>query len=121
MGARPRPGQHGGIEQSACSMSAQEFEDFYRRVFLPLARRVRWRYRLSREDAWDIVQDAFLIALAKIDTAKNPKAWMVQVVDHLALNHQRKTLRRVQLTSTWLAPGECDRPSGGVPPGDLED
>lgn len=104
MGARPRRGHRGGIEQTSCSMSAQEFETFYRRVFLPLARRVRWRYHLSREDASDIVQDAFLIALSKIDSAKNPKAWMIQVVDHLARNHQRKSLRRVQLTSTWLHP-----------------
>jgi DNA-directed RNA polymerase specialized sigma24 family protein len=109
MVVRPRRGQQGGIEQAACSMSAQELEAFYRRVFLPLARRVRWRYRLSREDAWDIVQDAFLIALAKIDSARNPKAWMIQVVDHLALNHQRKSLRRVQLTATWLSPPDMER------------
>jgi DNA-directed RNA polymerase specialized sigma24 family protein len=108
MGARPRRGQRGGIEQNACSMSAQEFEEFYRRVFLPLARRVRWRYRLSREDAWDIVQDAFLIALAKIDSARNPKAWMIQVVDHLALNYQWKTLRRTQLAAAWLDPNDSD-------------
>src|SRR5689334_21089273 len=111
MMARPRRGQRGGIEQSTCSMSAHEFEDFYARIFLPLARRVRWRYRLSREDAWDIVQDAFLIALAKIDSARNPKAWMIQVVDHLALNHQRKTQRRVQLTAAWL--GRADGESAG--------
>jgi DNA-directed RNA polymerase specialized sigma24 family protein len=119
MVARPRRGQRDGIEQNACSMSAQEFDDFYRRVFLPLARRVRWRYRLSREDSLDIVQDAFLIALAKIDSTRNPKAWMIQVVDHLALNHQRKSLRRVQLTSTWLQPTE--REVGGDTATELED
>jgi DNA-directed RNA polymerase specialized sigma24 family protein len=120
MVARPRRGQRGGIEQDACSMSAQELDDFYRRVFLPLARRVRWRYRLSREDAWDIVQDAFLVALAKIDSAKNPKAWMIQVVDHLALNYQRKSLRRVQLTAAWLQQPERDMGSSDEG-ADLED
>ena len=102
MVAKPRPGQRSSIEQTNCSMSALEFEAFYQRVFLPLVRRLRWRYHLSREDSWDIVQDAFLIALAKIDSARNPKAWMIQVVDHLAVNHQRKSQRRGQLTATWL-------------------
>ena len=113
MVAKPRPGRESSIEQNNCSMSALEFESFYRRVFLPLVRRVRWRYHLSREDSWDIVQDAFLIALAKIDSARNPKAWMIQVVDHLALNYQRKTHRRGQLTATWLPrSGDESRPSG---------
>jgi len=105
MVARPRRGQRGGIEQTACSMSAQELDDFYRRVFLPLARRVRWRHRLSRDDAWDIVQDAFLIAIQRIDSTRNPTAWMIQVVDHLALNHNRKVSRRTKLQARWNGTG----------------
>jgi DNA-directed RNA polymerase specialized sigma24 family protein len=57
---------------------------------------------LSKEDASDVVQDAFVLALEKLDSAKNPKAWLVQVVDHLALNLNRKVLRRTQLTSRWV-------------------
>jgi len=82
-------------------MSAAELDDFYRKVTLPLLRRARWRHGLSREDAWDIVQDAFLIAIERIDSAKNPTAWIIQVVDHLALNHNRKVVRRSRLQAHW--------------------
>jgi DNA-directed RNA polymerase specialized sigma24 family protein len=79
-----------------------ELAAFYGEVFLPLVRRATWRHGLSKEDARDIVQDAFLIAIEKIDAAKNPKAWLIQVVDHLAVNYQRKQLRRVQLAARWI-------------------
>jgi DNA-directed RNA polymerase specialized sigma24 family protein len=85
-----------------------ELAAFYAEVFLPLVRRVTWRHGLSKEDARDIVQDAFLIAIEKIDAAKNPKAWLIQVVDHLALNHQRKQFRRVQLAARWIGTHEVE-------------
>jgi DNA-directed RNA polymerase specialized sigma24 family protein len=85
-------------------MSSAELDDFYRKVTLPLLRRARWRHGLSRDDAWDIVQDAFLIAIERIDSAKNPTAWIIQVVDHLALNHNRKLLRRIRLQARWSVP-----------------
>ena len=56
---------------------------------------------MEKEDAADIVQDAFLLALGKLDAGGNPKAWLVQVVDHLALNLQRKASRRIQLSLRW--------------------
>ena len=83
-------------------MSEPEIEAFYRSVFLPLVRRATWKHGLSPEDASDIVQDAFLLALGKIDGSGNPKSWLVQVVDHLAMNHRRKVARRAQLASKWL-------------------
>jgi len=82
-------------------MSDLELEAFYREVFLPLVRRATWKHRIPKEDAADIVQDAFLLALGKLDSAGNPKAWLVQVVDHLALNLQRKVSRRTQLRLRW--------------------
>lgn len=82
-------------------MQDADLSAFYQEVFLPLVRRATWRYGLTKDDARDVVQDAFLIAIEKIDAAKNPKAWLIQVVDHLALNHQRKLLRRVQLAAKW--------------------
>jgi DNA-directed RNA polymerase specialized sigma24 family protein len=78
-----------------------ELAAFYEEVFMPLVRRATWRHRLSKEDARDVVQDAFLIAIEKIDATGNPKAWLIQVVDHLALNHQRKQIRRSKLLSKW--------------------
>lgn len=81
-----------------------EFEQFYRKFFLPLVRRAAWKYGLSKEDARDVVQEAFILALAKLDPRRNPKAWLIQVVDHLSLNFQRKAVRRARLVSRWSNP-----------------
>jgi DNA-directed RNA polymerase specialized sigma24 family protein len=79
------------------------FDEFYRCYFLPLVRRATWKYHLEKEDARDVVQEAFLVALAKLDPKRNPKAWLIQVVDHLSANFQRKTLRRAKLACKWSA------------------
>lgn len=78
-----------------------QFDDFYRKFFLPLVRRATWKHRLEKEDARDVVQEAFLVALLKMDPARNPKAWLIQVVDHLSVNFQRKVARRAKLVSKW--------------------
>ncbi|HEY2798096.1 MAG TPA: sigma-70 family RNA polymerase sigma factor [Thermoanaerobaculia bacterium] len=104
VGARPR-----------IPMSEPEIEAFYRSVFLPLVRRATWKHCLSPEDASDIVQDAFLLALGKIDRSGHPKSWLVQVVDHLAMNHRRKVARRAQLASRWIEP-EMESHSGRTEP-----
>ena len=77
------------------------FDEFYRRYFLPLVRRATWKHRLEKEDARDVVQEAFLVALIKLDPKRNPKAWLIQVVDHLSVNFQRKVIRRARLVSRW--------------------
>jgi DNA-directed RNA polymerase specialized sigma24 family protein len=77
------------------------FDEFYRRYFLPLVRRATWKHRLEKEDARDVVQEAFLVALIKLDPQRNPKAWLIQVVDHLSVNFQRKVIRRAKLVSRW--------------------
>jgi DNA-directed RNA polymerase specialized sigma24 family protein len=77
------------------------FDEFYRRYFLPLVRRATWKHRLEKEDARDVVQEAFLVALIKLDPQRNPKAWLIQVVDHLSVNFQRKAIRRAKLVSRW--------------------
>jgi DNA-directed RNA polymerase specialized sigma24 family protein len=78
-----------------------QFDGLYRRYFLPLVRRATWKYHLEKEDARDVVQEAFVVALAKLDPKKNPKAWLIQVVDHLSSNFQRKVARRAKLVSRW--------------------
>jgi DNA-directed RNA polymerase specialized sigma24 family protein len=60
---------------------------------------------MSMEDAGDVVQDAFILALGKLDVSKNPKAWLYQVVDHLAMNWQRKVHRRAGLLAKWDSAG----------------
>jgi RNA polymerase sigma factor (sigma-70 family) len=77
------------------------FDEFYRKYFLPLVRRSAWKHGLDKEDARDVVQEAFIVALAKLDPERNPKAWLIQVVDHMSLNFQRKVVRRAKLTSKW--------------------
>ena len=103
MGSRTKSGCSPGTAKAPArtSMPDAELSAFYDEVFLPLVRRATWRHRLSKEDARDVVQDAFLLAIEKIDAAGNPKAWLIQVVDHLALNHQRKQVRRAKLLSKW--------------------
>jgi DNA-directed RNA polymerase specialized sigma24 family protein len=78
-----------------------ELADFYRDFFLPLVRHVIRRFGLPREDAIDVVQDSFVIAIDKIDSSRNPRAWMYQVVDRVALNYRRKIQRRAQLLVQW--------------------
>ena len=85
----------------AVLLSDREFEDWYRSLFAPLVSRVAWRFGLSREDARDIVQDAFTLALIKLDPSGNPKAWLIGVVDYLAINYRRKMKRRADLLSRW--------------------
>jgi DNA-directed RNA polymerase specialized sigma24 family protein len=94
-----------GVATARRPMPEPDLAAFYDEVFLPLVRRATWRYGLTKEDAKDVVQDAFLLAIEKIDSARNPKAWLIQVVDHLALNHQRKLQRRARLLARWEARG----------------
>lgn len=91
-----------GGDPSARSLpSPERLDEFYRQYFLPLVRRATWKHRLEREDARDVVQEAFLVALVKLDPTRNPKAWLIQVVDHLSVNFQRKVIRRANLVTKW--------------------
>lgn len=89
------------VRTSPLLSDPSQFDDFYRRYFLPLVRRATWKHRLEKEDARDVVQEAFMVALIKLDPARNPKAWLIQVVDHLSVNFQRKLVRRAKLVSKW--------------------
>jgi DNA-directed RNA polymerase specialized sigma24 family protein len=86
-------------------------DELYRAFFVRLVRRASWRYGLSKEDAREVVHDAFLLALVKLNTKGNPRAWIYSVVDRLAANWQRKAIRRSQLMEKWH-PSEC-RPDQG--------
>ena len=97
-----RLGESGGSDcSSRDSFSDQEVERIYRSLYSPLVNRVTWRFRLSREDASDIVQDAFAIALIKLDIRKNPERCLTQVVDFMAVNMGRMSKRRAALLSRW--------------------
>jgi DNA-directed RNA polymerase specialized sigma24 family protein len=92
-----------------------ELEVFYRLFFLPLVRRAVRRHGMSFEDAGDVVQDAFVLAVGKLNPERNPKAWLYSVVDHLAVNARRKTLRRARLVERWQPREDQLRRSGSVP------
>lgn len=96
----------GAIESAPLVADPSQLDEFYRRYFLPLVRRATWKHRLEKEDARDVVQEAFLVALVKLDPRRNPKAWLIQVVDHLSVNFQRKVVRRAKLVSKW-SPAEA--------------
>ena len=82
-------------------LSAEELEEFHRCLFLPLVRRATWKHGLSKEDARDIVQEAFLLAIGRLRTEGNPRAWLTRVVDNLSANFQRKVARRARLSQAW--------------------
>jgi DNA-directed RNA polymerase specialized sigma24 family protein len=73
----------------------------YRAFFVRLVRRVTWKYGLSKEDASEIVHDAFLLALGRLDPSRNPRAWIYAVVDRLSANWKRKVYRRALLLAQW--------------------
>src|SRR5437773_10263307 len=89
---------------------AAELEGFYRQLFLPLVRRATWRHGLSKEDARDVVQDAFVLAVVKLKVGGNGRAWLMSTVDHLAVNFRRKGARRARLREHWLDPVDAAEP-----------
>jgi len=90
---------------------AAELETFYRQLFLPLVRRATWRHGLSKEDARDVVQDAFLLAVVKLKTGGNAPVWLARVVDQLSANLRRKGARRARLEARWLRPTSLADPA----------
>ena len=96
-GANPK--QFGGLPRGP--ISDADLEEFYRRIYSPLVRRATWKHRLLREDARDIVQDAFVLALTKLKPTGNPRAWLIQVVDHMSINYRRRAIRRSSLAQRW--------------------
>lgn len=89
------------LSRSRVRLKETEFDAIYRAFYVCLVRRVSWRYGLSKDDAREIVHDAFLLALARMDPTGNPRAWLYGVVDRLALNWRRKQERRARLMSVF--------------------
>ena len=73
----------------------------------------------SHHEAEDVLQDAVLIALRKLDKfdpATAFSAWMGQIVRNVALNHARKRARdrAVSVTPAHLSETPCGRPAETV-------
>ena len=71
-------------------LADRELEVFYLEIFLPLVRRVTWKRHLPREDARDIVQDAFVLALTRLNKAGNPRAWLIGVAIYQSTIGERR-------------------------------
>jgi len=82
----------------------EALDALYRAFFLRLVRRATWRYGLSKEDAREVVHDAFVLAMVKLDPNGNPASWLYGVVDRLAANWKRKEVRHASLLARWAAP-----------------
>ncbi len=91
----------GDVGSVAAKASDAVFDSIYRAFFLRLVRRVICRYGLREQDALEVVQDAFVVALSKLDTTGEPGPWLYKTVDNLALNLRQKTGRRAWLLTRW--------------------
>jgi DNA-directed RNA polymerase specialized sigma24 family protein len=114
----PRKGSTSVAVRGSLPASWAELEEFHREFFLPLVWRATYKRGLSKEDAKDVVQEAFVVAMAKLRSDGNPRRWLNRVVDHLCANHQRKVNRRAHLAARW---GFAERPGDTDPDGPGEE
>ena len=98
-----------GTPEARSLATASEIEAFFRELFLPLVRRAIRRHGLSNEDARDVVQEAFVVALVKMENEGNGIAWLKKVVDFIAVNLKRTANRRAGLLAKWEAPPNQER------------
>ena len=90
----------------------QVLDALYRAFYERLVRHACWTFHLSKDDATEVVQEAFLLALEKLDSDGNPRAWIYRVVENLAANWKRKKDRRERLLARW-AGGSPDSEEDG--------
>lgn len=93
-----------GLKRLERRISRVRLAELYVRLFDGLVRYVIWKHRRAPDDAKDLVQEAFLLALGKLVSTRNARVWFTQTLDHLALNQQRKEARRAELRARWAPP-----------------
>jgi RNA polymerase sigma-70 factor, ECF subfamily len=92
------------------------FDAFYRESYAGLVRQ-RWAVTGSRQDAEDVVQEAFVRAAARwgqVGTYELPEAWVRRVAIRLARNELRR-VRRGLAALLRLRPAKQDGPSEDRP------
>lgn len=86
--------------------------ELYQRL-RPRLRRVLRGYRVPPQDAEDLVQTAFLLAIARWDQLRDPEAWLVGTLKKRCILYWRRRLvneeRQVQLSEWDLARDEEPR------------
>ena len=84
------------------------------RRHLPRAYRVAWRIMRHRDDAEDVVQDAFLRALERIEQCEADRPfgpWFFRIVATTAINRQRSAKRRETEELHDSTPGSASGPA----------
>lgn len=90
------------------------FDELVRR-YQRQATAVAYRLLSNRDDAMEVVQDAFLASYEKLGTLTRQgrfKSWLLRIVSNLALNRRRG--RAIRRMAPLDAPAETDR-AGGRP------
>jgi RNA polymerase sigma-70 factor, ECF subfamily len=93
-----------------------DFDAFYRESYAGLVRQL-WAVTGSRQDAEDVVQEAFVRAAARwgrVGAYELPEAWVRQVAIRLARNELRR-VRRGLAALLRLRPAQQDGPSEDRP------
>jgi len=97
-GGRP-DGEDGDLVRLARKGDVGAFEGLVER-YQRRATAVAYRLLSSREDAMDVVQDAFLKAYDRLDSLTRPSRfgpWLLRIVTNLALNFRRaRALRKTE-------------------------
>jgi len=96
-------------KQAADQTAATPLDELRRRL-LGFAIKLVW----NRDDAEEIVQDAFQLALSKGPAVQDPalSPWMHRTVSNLCLNHRRR--RSPEPLAEWLDPADSARPHDKV-------
>ncbi len=93
---------------SASAAVRDALPELYERL-RPRLRRVLHGYRVPPQDAEDLVQTAFLLAIAKWDELREPEAWLIGTLKKRCILYWRRRLvyeeRQVQLTESDLGRG----------------
>jgi RNA polymerase sigma factor (sigma-70 family) len=107
--ARSTSTEEGSADLSPGSASAavrDALPELYERL-RPRLRRVLHGYRVPPQDAEDLVQTTFLLAIAKWDELRDPEAWLVGTLKKRCILYWRRRLvneeRQVQLSESDLA------------------
>lgn len=56
----------------------------------PRLRRILSRYRIPAQDAEDLLQETFLIMVSKVETIRNPEAWLLGTLANRCILYWRK-------------------------------
>ncbi len=76
------------------SGSESAFENLIERVY-PRLRRIVSRYRIPPQDGEDLLQETFLILVAKWETVENPDAWILATLANRCIIYWRKSRSRL--------------------------